>query len=93
MVNVDVIKQRKEMYGNNFPEIARLWSLYTKTELSPTDVAMMMALMKITRMIVNGDSDSEMDMENYIWIAMNYAEYEDIEIEDAIMEALIAHRQ
>lgn len=93
MVNIDVIKQRKEMYGNNFPEIARLWSLYTKTELSPTDVAMMMALMKITRMIVNGDSDSKMDMENYIWIAMNYLEYEDIEIEDAIMEALLAHRQ
>lgn len=93
MVNVDVIKQRKEMYGNNFPEIARLWSLYTKTEISPTDVAMMMALMKITRMIVNGDSDSEMDMENYIWIAMNYDEYEDIETEDLLMEALCALRQ
>jgi hypothetical protein len=54
---------------------------------------MMMALMKITRMIVNGDSDSKMDMENYIWIAMNYLEYEDIEIEDAIMEAILANRQ
>lgn len=75
MVNVEVIKERKELYGNNFPEIANLWSMYLGCEILPRDVAMMMALMKITRIMTSGDNDSEMDMQNYVWIAMHYDEY------------------
>lgn len=47
-----VCTDREETYGepeNNFSLIAALWSTYISKELSPEDVAIMMALLKIAR--------------------------------------------
>ena len=58
MVNVELIKQRKEVYGNNFECIAKEWSKFLKSKLSVInsfrglsgkDVAEMMAILKECR--------------------------------------------
>ena len=43
------IKQRKAIYGNNFPEIAKLQSEYYNREITPKDVAMTLAILKKVR--------------------------------------------
>ena len=50
--NIIVSKDRESQYGspeNSFGEIAKLWSGYIGREITPHDVAIMMALMKIAR--------------------------------------------
>lgn len=49
MIDKFLISQRKEVYGNNFPDIAEVWSKYLGMEIRPEDVAMMMAEMKQVR--------------------------------------------
>lgn len=47
-----VCEGREEDYGSpeqNFTLIARLWSVYVGYPIGPTDVAVMMALLKIAR--------------------------------------------
>lgn len=64
-----VCGQREADYGspeNNFKTIADLWSAYKKVEFTPVDVTMMMALLKIAR-IVGGSAteDSFVDLAGY----------------------------
>lgn len=49
MVDKEIIAQRKRVYGDNFKDIINNWNEYLNTELEPKDAAMMMALMKETR--------------------------------------------
>lgn len=56
MIDKETIKQRKRVYGNNFPEIAMLLNEYfkecgiLKKPITEKDVAKSMALMKETRL-------------------------------------------
>lgn len=103
MICIKTIKQRKAVYGNNFPQIAELQSKYFGFEVTPKDVAMSLAILKQARIdfikdklqsfrdnprfndydiqiqtkdLNAGLEDSKKDLENYLWIAKNYAEYE-----------------
>lgn len=49
MICKDTIKKRKEIYGNNFPQIAELQSQYYGFEVTPKDVAMSLAILKNVR--------------------------------------------
>lgn len=56
-----ICADREKQYGtpeSNFSIIARLWSVYTGMEITPTDVAVMMALLKIAR-IKSGQSKDD----------------------------------
>lgn len=81
MINKEIIAERKQQYGNNFPLIAKLWQNYRENvrdegEFTPKDVSMMMALMKISRLANSPyHADSLIDLINYMWIALNYDEY------------------
>lgn len=74
----EAIKQvtgyREEDYGNvedNFSTIAKFWTTYLEnklsafSEISPKDVAMMMALLKIARIKSDTKSDSYVDLAGY----------------------------
>lgn len=64
-----VTGKRKEDHGspeNNFSVIAKLWTAYCSYGFSATDVAMMMALLKIARIKCGGGSgDSFVDLAGY----------------------------
>lgn len=64
-----VCGQREQDYGspeNNFQLIADLWTDYLGRLISPTDVAMMMALLKIARIKNGGGTgDSFVDLAGY----------------------------
>ena len=64
-----VCGERQENYGkpeNNFRLIAELWRAYLHIELTPTDVAMMMALLKIARIKTGtATDDSFVDLAGY----------------------------
>jgi len=99
-MNIELIKQRKKLYGNNFPCIAEKWNKFLNInidELEPNDVAIMMMLMKECRQeyiveklddemltdeerkeLLNALKDTQEDLKNYTWIAINYDEYEKI---------------
>lgn len=69
---------RDHHYGtpeNNFTNIAALWSLYTGTNITATDVAMMMALLKIARVKADPKKiDSYIDLAGYAACAGEIAE-------------------
>ncbi|MDD4400171.1 MAG: DUF6378 domain-containing protein [Dysgonamonadaceae bacterium] len=82
MINKEIIAQRKEQYGNNFPLISKLFNNYLQNiknvdiVLTPEDISILMALMKISRLANSPDhADSLIDLINYMWIALNYDEY------------------
>ena len=60
---------REQDYGtpeSNFGTIAEFWSSYLGLELAPVDVAMMMALLKISRIKNGGGTgDSFVDLAGY----------------------------
>ena len=64
-----VCGQREQDYGtpeSNFQLIANLWRMYIGVDISATDVAMMMALMKIARIKNGGGTgDSFVDLAGY----------------------------
>lgn len=64
-----VCGQREQDYGtpeDNFGTIARLWSEYLGKEITPVDVAMMMALLKTARIKNGGGTeDSFVDLAGY----------------------------
>lgn len=64
-----VCGQREQDYGtpeSNFGLIADLWSAYMNIDISPTDVAMMMVLMKAARIKNGGGTgDSFVDIAGY----------------------------
>ena len=49
MICKETIKKRKAIYGNNFPQIAKLQSEYYDREITPKDVAMTLAILKKVR--------------------------------------------
>lgn len=83
IVDKDIILDRKNTYGNNFPIINSLWNTYLEKRfpsldiaLTEEDTAMMMALMKVSRLAKSPDNkDSMVDLINYMWIGLNYQEY------------------
>lgn len=64
-----VCGQRENEYGSpedNFLTIAKLWSAYKNVDFSATDVAMMMALLKIARISTGiATEDSFVDLAGY----------------------------
>lgn len=60
---------RQENYGSpekNFKEIARYWSIFLDRDISATDVALMMVLMKLARLQNKPDhDDSWIDIAGY----------------------------
>lgn len=63
-----VCGSREEDYGSpedNFAVIAALWTAYTGTDVTPKDVAMMMALLKIARAKVGSKPDTYVDLAGY----------------------------
>lgn len=70
---------RAKDYGDakeSFAHIAALWSAYTKTTISPQDVAMMMSLLKMSRAKHSGFThrDSFVDMAGYAALASDISE-------------------
>lgn len=70
---------RAKDYGDakeSFAHIAALWSAYTKTTISPQDVAMMMSLLKMSRAKHSGFThrDSFVDMAGYVALASDISE-------------------
>jgi hypothetical protein len=64
-----VCGERQDQYGkpeDNFNTIAELWSIYLKTAVTPIDVAMLMALLKIARIKTGtATDDSFVDLAGY----------------------------
>lgn len=63
-----VCGSREEDYGipeDNFGVIAALWTAYTGTDVTPKDVAMMMALLKIARAKAGSKPDTYVDLAGY----------------------------
>lgn len=82
MINKEIIAERKQQYGNNFPLISKLFNNYLQNiknvdiVLTPEDISILMGLMKISRLANSPDhEDSLIDLINYMWIALNYDEY------------------
>ena len=71
-MNIETIKQRKAMYGDNFKPISDKWSKYLNKDISPKDVAKMMSLMKEVRIdmtqekIDNCEYDDEYGLKSLI---------------------------
>lgn len=63
-----VCGSREEDYGSpedNFAVIAALWTAYTGANVTPKDVAMMMALLKIARAKAGSKPDTFIDLAGY----------------------------
>lgn len=63
-----VCGSREEDYGSpedNFAVIAGLWTAYTGTDVTPKDVSMMMALLKIARAKAGTKVDTYIDLAGY----------------------------
>lgn len=63
-----VCGSREDDYGSpedNFAVIAALWTAYTGTDVTPKDVAMMMALLKIARAKADSKPDTYVDLAGY----------------------------
>lgn len=63
-----VCGSREEDYGSpedNFSTIAGLWTAYIGTNVTPKDVAMMMALLKIARAKAGSKPDTYIDLAGY----------------------------
>ena len=72
--------QRQEDYGDktlNHQNIARLWTAYLDLDISPHDVAICMALVKVARLMHSRKSDSYVDLAAYGAIAGEIAEREE----------------
>lgn len=71
--NEYITKDRQATHGNaenNFAFIAKLWSAYTELPITPQDVAMMMALLKMARFKGNSQhTDNAIDLCGYAALA------------------------
>ena len=84
--------ERQTEYGsaeNNFSLIAKLWNIYCssrevyrKREITAYDVAMMMAMMKLAR-IMSGTQkmDSHVDALGYLAFAADFVKKEEVNVE------------
>ena len=86
MINKEIIAERKQQYGNNFPLISKLFNNYLQNiknvdiVLTPEDISILMGLMKISRLANSPHhEDSLIDLINYMWIALNYDQYVSLE--------------
>ena len=77
-----VCGERQDQYGspeNNFGRIAGLWSVYLNFPISASDVAMMMALLKIARIKTGtATEDSFVDLAGYAACGAEIAEIEEV---------------
>ena len=68
-----IASDRQEVYGDpseNHQRIADLWSVYLETEISPSQVALCLCLVKISRLMATPNhSDSFIDLAAYAAIA------------------------
>ena len=74
-----VNEDRQKDYGNpqeNLGRISKLWSAYTGSELSPEDVAIMMALVKISRTKGCYKRDNAVDGVAYLLLADMFGRYD-----------------
>lgn len=65
---VCVCGEREQDYGtpeDSFNLIASLWTVYTNVPITPKDVAMMMALLKVARIKAGDKADSFVDLAGY----------------------------
>lgn len=64
-----VCGEREQQYGspeNNFKTIANLWSTYLSYDIGPADVAAMMILLKVARIVSgNHKDDNWVDIAGY----------------------------
>lgn len=74
-----VCGERERDYGapeDNFALIAAMWTVYLSMPITPKDVAMMMALLKIARIKQGEKTDSYIDLAGYAACAGEIAEKE-----------------
>ena len=74
--------ERQQDYGSpaaSFARIAALWSAYLGREVSPKDVCMCMALLKIAREANSHKRDNLLDAAGYIGLAADVTSAEGVE--------------
>jgi len=80
MISQNILEQAKELVGGdrqedygdkltNHENIAALWSIFLRKKLTPHDVAMCMALVKVARLMHAHKPDSYVDLAAYASIA------------------------
>tara|TARA_R100000700_G_C3164135_1_gene139540 strand:+ start:112 stop:378 length:267 start_codon:yes stop_codon:yes gene_type:complete len=80
MISENILEQAKELvkgdrqkeYGDkliNHENIAALWSVFLRKEISPHDVAMCMALVKVARLMHAHKKDNYIDLAAYAAVA------------------------
>lgn len=63
-----IIEERGKDYGDinqSFERIAKFWSAYKGVEITPKDVAAMMMLLKISRLVTSDKPDTLLDIVGY----------------------------
>lgn len=73
------VKSRQEQYGDaeeNFSVVARFWEVYSGHSYSASDVAMMLALLKVARAMSGYKEDNYVDLAGYAALAGEIAENE-----------------
>jgi hypothetical protein len=80
MISQDILKESKKLIGGNrhkdygdkltnHTNIAALWSIFLRKEVTPHDAAVCMALVKVARLMHQHKKDSYVDMAAYAAIA------------------------
>jgi hypothetical protein len=80
MISQDLLDEAKKLIGGdrqtdygdkltNHENIANFWSIFLKTKVTPHDVAICMALVKVARLMNQHKKDSYIDMAAYAAIA------------------------
>ena len=80
MISQDLLDEAKKLIGGdrqtdygdkltNHENIANFWSIFLKTKITPHDVAICMALVKVARLMNQHKKDSYIDMAAYACIA------------------------
>ena len=80
MISQDILKEAKKLIGGNrhkdygdkltnHTNIAALWSIFLRKEVTPHDAAVCMALVKVARLMHQHKKDSYVDMAAYAAIA------------------------
>lgn len=67
-----IMEERSEKYGEasvSFSRIAKLWTPILKVDVTPTQVALCMCQLKVSRLISDWDEDSVVDLINYAALA------------------------
>jgi hypothetical protein len=73
---------RAEAYGDSLIYASYLWSAYTELEIEPSDVALMMVLLKVARQKNQAARDNLVDAAGYVELAWRFVEQEREAIEE-----------